>query len=542
MSPFARYLKPLALLTYTDAEWEAWLAPLQPLPPMPINAPGVGEGAEAGRRHVGLGGGVYVAGIGGGATAAVRSTDAVPTVRAWSRAETEALWRLAAAFDLRWVVMADRWDAERWGERSVDELKDRYYSLTRRLVEGRARLAVAAGASPPAAVAAAATGPQGVPVPAGGGTPAGLTSTDAAFAGAAAVPRAAAAPVPAVVPGAVAAPGMEAVTPSAASVAPVPGRAAAAASPSHPPGAPLPGSVGALQKHCTSLVNNPFDYEYECMRKAQLAAAAAVPKATLRAEEEVVREARRIEATRKRVAKERARVAKLAGPPPLLHRGPGVGAGASPTSAMAAAANAAAAGGGSVAAAAAAATAASAAANAATAATAATLPACGAGSAGRERLLGRPPAPLFPNRRITPGAYARSRAVYAPSASSARLAKRVDAVLEELGVGNRVTPTPAVVDAFDLLRGGVGRLVELVRLVTRKEEEVAGVRAAVERARAAAREAGVLPPVKGDAAGGEETIAPELEAKADKGGGGLKRRRSEGAGDAATAVVPMSDG
>ena len=69
-----------------------------------------------------------------------------------------------------------------------------------------------------------------------------------------------------------------------------------------------------LHKHSQAIVMNPFDYEYECTRNNQLDWHYARSNAGLREEEETVREARRIETTRKRVAKERQRLARLVTP------------------------------------------------------------------------------------------------------------------------------------------------------------------------------------------------------------------------------------
>ena len=44
----------------------------------------------------------------------------------WSRPETDHLMDLAQRFDLRFIVMADRWDANTYKERSVEDLKERW--------------------------------------------------------------------------------------------------------------------------------------------------------------------------------------------------------------------------------------------------------------------------------------------------------------------------------------------------------------------------------------------------------------------------------
>jgi len=51
----------------------------------------------------------------------------------WSREETDHLMDLANRFDLRFIVMADRWDRETYTARSVEDLKERYYSIAEKL-------------------------------------------------------------------------------------------------------------------------------------------------------------------------------------------------------------------------------------------------------------------------------------------------------------------------------------------------------------------------------------------------------------------------
>ncbi|GAA5923021.1 Swc4p [Sporobolomyces koalae] len=53
----------------------------------------------------------------------------------WTKQETDHLFDLAVQYDLRFVVMADRW--EMTPERGIDALKDRYYSICRTLAEKR---------------------------------------------------------------------------------------------------------------------------------------------------------------------------------------------------------------------------------------------------------------------------------------------------------------------------------------------------------------------------------------------------------------------
>ena len=47
----------------------------------------------------------------------------------WTRQETDHLFDLCKRFDLRFVVINDRWDRERFSNRSVEDLKERYYNI-----------------------------------------------------------------------------------------------------------------------------------------------------------------------------------------------------------------------------------------------------------------------------------------------------------------------------------------------------------------------------------------------------------------------------
>ncbi|KAG2626101.1 hypothetical protein PVAP13_3KG320900 [Panicum virgatum] len=55
--------------------------------------------------------------------------------KAWSREETDQLFELCERFDLRFIVIADRFPTSR----SVEDLKSRYYSVSRTLLIHRAR-------------------------------------------------------------------------------------------------------------------------------------------------------------------------------------------------------------------------------------------------------------------------------------------------------------------------------------------------------------------------------------------------------------------
>ncbi len=51
----------------------------------------------------------------------------------WTREETDHLMDLAQRFDLRFIVMQDRWDRNTFTERSAEDLKERYYSILEKL-------------------------------------------------------------------------------------------------------------------------------------------------------------------------------------------------------------------------------------------------------------------------------------------------------------------------------------------------------------------------------------------------------------------------
>uniref|UniRef100_A0A1B6C5W3 DNA methyltransferase 1-associated protein 1 n=2 Tax=Clastoptera arizonana TaxID=38151 RepID=A0A1B6C5W3_9HEMI len=56
----------------------------------------------------------------------------------WVRAETDHLFDLCRRFDLRFVVIKDRWDSVRFPDRSVEDLKERYYHVCGTLTKIRA--------------------------------------------------------------------------------------------------------------------------------------------------------------------------------------------------------------------------------------------------------------------------------------------------------------------------------------------------------------------------------------------------------------------
>ncbi|XP_067934765.1 DNA methyltransferase 1-associated protein 1-like [Watersipora subatra] len=56
----------------------------------------------------------------------------------WSRAETDHLMELAKRFDLRYIVMHDRWNTDLFPKRSVEDIKERYYNIANTLLKIRA--------------------------------------------------------------------------------------------------------------------------------------------------------------------------------------------------------------------------------------------------------------------------------------------------------------------------------------------------------------------------------------------------------------------
>lgn len=53
----------------------------------------------------------------------------------WSRSETDHLLELCKRFDLRFIIVHDRWDTQRFSKRSVEDLKERYYHIANTLAK-----------------------------------------------------------------------------------------------------------------------------------------------------------------------------------------------------------------------------------------------------------------------------------------------------------------------------------------------------------------------------------------------------------------------
>ena len=60
-----------------------------------------------------------------------------PSDSSWTYEETLYLWDLLKRFDLRFTVVHDRYDDITYQERTIEELKDRYYSICRKILENR---------------------------------------------------------------------------------------------------------------------------------------------------------------------------------------------------------------------------------------------------------------------------------------------------------------------------------------------------------------------------------------------------------------------
>ena len=55
----------------------------------------------------------------------------------WTKAETDHMFELCKRFDLRFIIISDRWDKEKFPNRSVEDLKERYYNIVNILTKVR---------------------------------------------------------------------------------------------------------------------------------------------------------------------------------------------------------------------------------------------------------------------------------------------------------------------------------------------------------------------------------------------------------------------
>jgi len=51
----------------------------------------------------------------------------------WTKNETDYLWNLCKQFDLRFIIIHDRYDSGY--NRSIEDLKNRYYTVSRKILE-----------------------------------------------------------------------------------------------------------------------------------------------------------------------------------------------------------------------------------------------------------------------------------------------------------------------------------------------------------------------------------------------------------------------
>ncbi|XP_032243096.1 DNA methyltransferase 1-associated protein 1 isoform X2 [Nematostella vectensis] len=55
----------------------------------------------------------------------------------WTQEETDHLFELCRTYDLRFIIINDRYDREKFQTRTIEDLKDRYYSCVTRLLKAR---------------------------------------------------------------------------------------------------------------------------------------------------------------------------------------------------------------------------------------------------------------------------------------------------------------------------------------------------------------------------------------------------------------------
>ena len=119
---FARFNRKIQLVKYTEDEYREVLSKLEPLEPASNNLPIASSGFDA------------------STNAKKKKASQIYNVspqRSWTKKETDTLFELCEQFDLRFAVIHDRWPEEEFGSRNVDELKDRYYSVAKCLLDYR---------------------------------------------------------------------------------------------------------------------------------------------------------------------------------------------------------------------------------------------------------------------------------------------------------------------------------------------------------------------------------------------------------------------
>lgn len=47
----------------------------------------------------------------------------------WTKSETDHLLELCRQFDLRFIIIYDRWDKNKYSNKTVEDMKERYYDI-----------------------------------------------------------------------------------------------------------------------------------------------------------------------------------------------------------------------------------------------------------------------------------------------------------------------------------------------------------------------------------------------------------------------------
>ncbi|CAG7825556.1 unnamed protein product, partial [Allacma fusca] len=56
----------------------------------------------------------------------------------WTKRQTDYLFDLCRRFDLRFTVIHDRWEKDIYGQKTMEDLKERYYEVAGLLIKNRA--------------------------------------------------------------------------------------------------------------------------------------------------------------------------------------------------------------------------------------------------------------------------------------------------------------------------------------------------------------------------------------------------------------------
>jgi len=118
---FAKYNKKVEVPEFNDREYERWLANLDSNEAKPKASDNKKENDENQENKESL------------------MNDDRLAFKPWSKEETEYLFEMLRRFDLRFIVVKDRWSCTASPcERSIEDMKTRYYQVCRALVRARA--------------------------------------------------------------------------------------------------------------------------------------------------------------------------------------------------------------------------------------------------------------------------------------------------------------------------------------------------------------------------------------------------------------------